>query len=166
MAKLGLSPWSPESVGARISSGCRGLSPSGRGGMPASPPLLPRLLFCLRVPHGCRRSGPAAFRSCPDGVGGGGRGDAKVMPGPSPPTPSCHAVGGSRWCWQPCSLPRVLLFPAPTLSFHNMKGQSLAGAFHCGFDGRRPPHPMLQRAAFGTRLSVGGCMGCSRSLPL
>lgn len=49
--------------------------------------------------------------------------------------------------------------PAPTLSFRNMKGQSLARVFHCGFDGRGPPRSVPGRAAFGTGWSAEGTHG-------
>lgn len=143
-----------QALGAGCSSVCWGLSPTGWGGMAESP--LSSLGFCFVLAVFLVL---AVFRSPPDGVGGGGRGDAKATLGPSPPTPSRRAVGGSRWRRQPRSLPRVLLFPAPTLSFCNMKGQSLARVFHCGFDGRGPPHPVQGRAAFGPRLSAGGTHG-------
>lgn len=68
--------------------------------------------------------------------------------GPSPPT---HRVAPWEAEVAPPALqpPRVLLSPTPPFSFHNVKRQSLVGAFHCGFDGHRPLH-LVQREQFST----------------
>lgn len=124
--------------GASCSRGCHGLSPTvGRETAVSS--LSSRGFWFLCPTRVLNRQSRLPF--VPTKGQAGRQERCKGDVGPSPPT-HCSAPWEAAVAPPALQLPRVLLSPTPPLSFHNLKRQSLAGAFHRGFDGRRPLHPV------------------------
>lgn len=158
-ARLDLSSWNPEVLGAGCSSVCQELSPTRWGGMAASPPPRSSQGFCFV----CETHTDAEDMVLSQWGGRGRKGQCKVDDGTLPTHSIVPCRGRQKLASAAPQPPVGFVFPSSSFSFRNMKGQSLAGVFHCGFGCRRPPHPVPGRAPFSTRPSAGGCAGCSRS---